>query len=177
MLRVGRRPNTGPCRACSRLRADALAAYIAVSGGGAGHDRHAATADTDFHAVADAKTPAFLDDLSFRRRVATLFPNRQHQRDGVQIHFVNTSRGNLTFLRRDLVRVDRMPIVASRLYDSSMADHGDFGPGWKFALDKRIEDGGSGQLVYTEASGASRFGTRSGVEMHGQALLMHLALF
>ncbi len=133
----------------------ALAAATVALAAGQGVDLRAATADTDFHAVADAKTRAFLNDLSSRRRVTTLFPNRQHQRDGVQIHFVNTSRGNLTFLRRDLVRVDRMPIVAGRVYDSSMADQGDFGPGWKFALDERIEDGGSGELVYTEASGAS----------------------
>ena len=54
-----------------------------------------------------------------------MFVNKQSMRAGVQESFVNTSRGNLTFLRRDLVRIAAMPIVIGRVYDSARPDDGD----------------------------------------------------
>lgn len=81
----------------------------------------AAEADDAFRARAEAKAQGLLNDLSSRRRVATLFPNSQSMFQGVQERFVNTSAGNLTFLLRDMVAVGAMPIVAARTYDSLLA--------------------------------------------------------
>jgi hypothetical protein len=38
----------------------------------------------------------------------------------VQVGYVNVGRGNLTFVRRDLVTVGRIPLVLARVYDSSL---------------------------------------------------------
>ena len=105
---------------------------------------------------ADPAARAFLNELSARRRVTTLFENRQSAFHGVQENFVNTSAGNLTFLVRDLVRVGGMPIVMGRVYDSAL--HGgdaarDFGPGWKLAVRESLSERG-GRLVYRDASNA-----------------------
>ena len=58
----------------------------------------------------------FLNDLSSRRRVTTFFPNQQSPLYGAQDGFLNTTRGNVTFVIRDLVRVAAMPIVVARVY-------------------------------------------------------------
>src|SRR5262245_45825177 len=71
---------------------------------------------------------AFLNEVSERRRVNNLFPNEQSAFHGVPIRYVNSHRGNLSFVRRDLVAVGRIPIVFARVYDSSSAGGGDFGP-------------------------------------------------
>ena len=114
------------------------------------------TPTTTFQGTAEAKAAAFLNELSTRRRVTTLFENRQSAFHGLQGNFVNTSAGNLTFLVRDLVRVGGMPIVMGRVYDSAL-DGGDaardFGPGWKLAVRESLSERG-GRLVYRDASNA-----------------------
>ena len=101
-----------------------------------------------------AKTQAFLNDLSARRRVTTLFANQQSMLFGVQENHVNTSRGNMTFMIRDLIRVGAMPIVMGRVYDSTRVNDEDFGPGWKLAVSEIIKRQGS-RLVYTDATNTS----------------------
>lgn len=59
-----------------------------------------------------------LNEFSARRRLNSLFRNEQSVFYGVQLRYVNSSRGNLTFARRDLVVVGRIPIVFARVYDS-----------------------------------------------------------
>lgn len=113
----------------------------------------AAEADDAFRARAEAKAQGLLNDLSSRRRVATLFPNSQSMFQGVQERFVNTSAGNLTFLLRDLVAVGAMPIVAARTYDSAVGKGEDYGPGWRLALREEIARDGS-RLAFTDASNA-----------------------
>jgi len=96
----------------------------------------------------------FLNELSNRRRVNTFFPNEQSAFYGLQFRYVNSSRGNLTFVRRDLVTVGRIPIVAGRVYDSmSRIDEG-FGPGWRLSLAETISETAEGMLSYIDDSGA-----------------------
>ena len=93
----------------------------------------------------------YLNELSGRRRLTTVFPNEQSPFYGVQMNYVNVHRGNLTFAIRDLVRLDGIPIVFGRIYDSSKFDESDFGPGWKLSVSEsiaRVEN----YLVYTDAN-------------------------
>ena len=93
----------------------------------------------------------YLNELSGRRRLTTVFPNEQSPLYGVQMNYVNVHRGNLTFAVRDLVRLDDIPIVFGRIYDSSKLDESDFGPGWKLSVSEsiaRVEN----HLVYTDAN-------------------------
>lgn len=76
----------------------------------------------------------YLNELSARRRLTMVFPNEQSPFYGVQMNHVNVGAGNLTFLARDLVRLDRVPIVFGRVYDSRKRDASDFGPGWKLSV-------------------------------------------
>ncbi len=104
-----------------------------------------------YRQMADDKTRAFLNDLSTRRRVTTLFANKQSLHAGVQENFVNTSRGNLTFLIRDLVRIGGLPIILGRVYDSTFAGDGDFGFGWKLTVSEQIVTQGA-ELEYTDTA-------------------------
>ena len=92
-----------------------------------------------------------LNELSARRRLTMLFINEQSPFYGVQMNYVNVGRGNLTFLVRDIVRLDRIPIVFGRVYDSSKQDESDFGPGWKLSVAEslRLTDR---RLLYVDAS-------------------------
>lgn len=110
--------------------------------------------DAEFRRMADEKTRIFLNDLSARRRITTMFANRQSVTQGAQENFVNTSSGNLTFMVRDMVRIGGMPIVLGRVYDSSLTSGADFGPGWKLTVEERIVADGSG-FIYTDAAGAA----------------------
>ncbi|MCY4142655.1 MAG: DUF6531 domain-containing protein [Gammaproteobacteria bacterium] len=96
----------------------------------------------------------YLNELSARRRVTTLFKNKQSPRYGVQESYVNTSKGNLTFVVRDLVRRERMPIVVARVYDSSMLDGVDFGPGWVLGLNETLTIK-NGLVNYTDSSNST----------------------
>jgi YD repeat-containing protein len=92
-------------------------------------------------------------ELSNRRRLTTFFTNEQSPFYGVQLNYVNVGLGNLTFLNRDLVRADRVPIVFGRVYDSRRTTGADFGPGWKLSIVEFIQLRGS-SLLYTDASGS-----------------------
>jgi YD repeat-containing protein len=95
----------------------------------------------------------YLNELSARRRLTTVFPNEQSPFYGVQMNYVNVGKGNLTFLVRDLVRLDHVPIVFGRVYDSSKSDASDFGQGWKLSVAESLRSGPNG-LEYVDASNA-----------------------
>lgn len=86
----------------------------------------------------------YLNELSDRRRLNTLFPNPQSPMRGVQVEYVNVGVGNLTFRVRDLVVRAANPIVVGRVYDSSGSHTEDFGPGWKVNLTEWFETTDSG---------------------------------
>ena len=73
--------------------------------------------------------------------------------DGVRVGFVNTSAGNLTFRRRDLVTRAQGPVVFARAHDSRIADNPDFGPGWRLSLAEEVLVDGD-VAVYVDRSGA-----------------------
>jgi YD repeat-containing protein len=91
-----------------------------------------------------------LNELSSRRRVNTFFLNEQSVFGGLQQGYVNVGRGNITFERRDLVIVGRMPIVVSRVYDSSLRDSADFSVGWHLSLAQTIKQTVGGTLLYLD---------------------------
>ena len=93
----------------------------------------------------------FLQELSPTRRTSRFFENKQTALHGIQDTFVNSSKGNLTFLLRDLVARTRLPIVFGRVYDSSQRKSLDFGPGWKLTLLETIGIEGS-DFVYIDAA-------------------------
>ena len=108
------------------------------------------SADEDFK-----RNVEFLNELSSRRRVTTLFKNQQSRRFGVQESFVNTSKGNMTFVVRDLVRRDRMPVVLARVYDSSKVEYDDFGPGWMLGLNEFMTIH-NGVATYTDSTNTTQ---------------------
>lgn len=96
----------------------------------------------------------FLNEISDRRRLNSIFPNEQSLQHGVPIRYVNSSRGNLTFVRRDLVSVGHLPVVLSRVYDSSLLGGTDFGGGWRLATAETIARQSGGEIIYTDDSGS-----------------------
>lgn len=121
---------------------------------------HPCTEDPYECAIRDHAT--FLNELSNRRRVNTFFPNEQSAFYGVQFRYVNSSRGNLTFVRRDLVTVGRIPIVVGRVYDSmSRTDEG-FGLGWRLSLAEAIYEPSEDTLNYIDDSGTQTALVRRG---------------
>ena len=84
-----------------------------------------------------------------------LFPNPQTLFDGLQAGFVNVGAGNLTFLRRDLVTRANGPLVFARVYDSRLAEDGDFGPGWRLSLSEELHIG-EANVAYVDGSGSRR---------------------
>jgi YD repeat-containing protein len=106
--------------------------------------RAQSTAESALHIV---------NELSNRRRLTTFFANEQSPFYGVQINYVNVGRGNLTFVNRDLVRLDRIPIVAGRVYDSRLEGESDFGAGWKLSVAEVIRHRGNA-LHYIDAAGS-----------------------
>ncbi|MGH8542881.1 MAG: RHS repeat domain-containing protein [Gammaproteobacteria bacterium] len=104
-----------------------------------------------------------LHELTDRRRSTVLFPNQQSILRGAQVGFVNVGDGNLTFARRDLVVVGLLPIVIARIYDSSAADGGDFGAGWRLSIAETISPQADGTLLLLDESGsATRYSERNG---------------
>ena len=86
-------------------------------------------------------------------RASVLFPNPQSLFDGLRVGFVNTSSGNLTFRRRDIVTRAQGPVVFARVYDSRIAANYDFGPGWRLSLaEELLVDGDT--AVYVDEAGA-----------------------
>lgn len=99
---------------------------------------------------------AYLNEISDRRRVNTIFDNPQNPQKGMAVNHINVGEGNLTFARRDMVRLSRMPLVFSRIYDSSLTESGDFGPGWKLSLDETLHFRGE-NLIYRDASNSVHY--------------------
>ncbi|MGH9509297.1 MAG: DUF6531 domain-containing protein [Terriglobales bacterium] len=99
----------------------------------------------------------YLAEFSQRRRVNIYFPNEQSIFYGVQVNFVNVGRGNLTFARRDLVTVGRMPLVAARVYDSAGPGSLEFGPGWHLSATETIEVQDGVATLLNETGAAIRF--------------------
>lgn len=97
----------------------------------------------------------FLNEISDRRRVNSIFPNEQSPLYGIPIRYVNSSRGNLTFVRRDVVSVGHLPIVVARVYDSSLRSRTDFGAGWRLAAAETITRQSDGEIIYTDDSGTA----------------------
>jgi len=79
-----------------------------------------------------------LNEFESRRRLNAFFDNEQPLFRGAQVGFVNVGKGNLTFTRRDLVAVGRMPLVLARVYDSSLEIDGGFGQGWHLTAAESI---------------------------------------
>src|SRR5882724_4103513 len=77
-------------------------------------------------------------EFSSRARANVYFPNQQSIFNGVQFTFVNAGKGNLTFLRRDMVASGRIPLVLARVYDSNGQGSPEFGPGWKLSAAETI---------------------------------------
>ncbi len=95
----------------------------------------------------------YLNEISERRRVNTLFANPGTAQDGIVIAHVRTSTGQLSFLRRDLVRTGRLPLVVGRVYDSNLNQQSsDFGAGWKLSLTETLQEKNE-SLLYTDAGG------------------------
>jgi YD repeat-containing protein len=93
-----------------------------------------------------------VNELSNRRRLHLLFENPQSPGQGVQKSHVNVGAGNLTFIQRDLIHFDGIPLVAGRVYDSNLREATDFGPGWKFAMSERIRRQPGNTFVYIDAN-------------------------
>ncbi len=93
----------------------------------------------------------YLQEFSERRRVNVYFKNEQSIFYGVQVKMVNVGRGNLTFLRRDLVTVGRIPLMVARVYDSSVSELSDFGIGWRLSAAETISVNNGKALLTTES--------------------------
>jgi YD repeat-containing protein len=104
----------------------------------------------------------FLNEISDRRRVNSIFPNEQSPLYGVPIRYVNSSRGNLTFVRRDLVSIGHLPVVVARVYDSTLRHGTDFGAGWRLAAEETITRQSDGEIIYVDDSGSKIALVRAG---------------
>ncbi|MFT4926230.1 MAG: YD repeat-containing protein [Phenylobacterium sp.] len=121
-----------------------------------------------------------LNEVSAQRRNNTFFKNEQSIFHGLQKGYVNVGEGNLTFVRRDLVTVGRIPIVIARVYDSALSQAAlsqktalsqetalsqktalsqeaavDFGAGWQLSLAETIRINDDGSLNYRDDSGVT----------------------
>jgi YD repeat-containing protein len=86
------------------------------------------------------------------------FTNDQSVFYGAQVGYVNVGRGNLTFVRRDLVTVGRIPLVLARVYDSSLDAGEDFGQGWYLSAAETIRPEPDGSaILMSESATLERF--------------------
>lgn len=99
----------------------------------------------------------YLHEFTERRRVNVYFKNEQSIFHGAQLNYVNTGRGNLTFVRRDLVTSGRMPLMVARVHDSSNYGNQEFGPGWKLSAAETIEVRGDLAHLHSETSATITF--------------------
>ncbi|NNF18106.1 MAG: RHS repeat protein, partial [Gammaproteobacteria bacterium] len=96
-----------------------------------------------------------LNEVSTRRRLTVYRPVLQSVYDGVPVAFVNTSRGNVTFLRTDLIELGPTPIVIRRIYDSALSMGSDFGnTGWRLSIAETISLLADGHYRYAGSTGA-----------------------
>lgn len=104
-----------------------------------------------------------INEITERRRLNRIFRNYQNTQHGFLIDVVNSSEGNLTFIKRDLVYVGRLPIVFGRVYDSRITkDHNGFGSGWKLTVSESVRVDGS-VLYFSDANHSiHRLETRAG---------------
>ena len=93
------------------------------------------------------------DEEAAGYRASVLHPNPQSLFDGVRVGLVNTSVGNLTFRRRDIVTRAQGPVAFARVHDSRIAANADFGPGWRLSLAEELFVDGEA-ATYVDASGA-----------------------
>ncbi len=75
---------------------------------------------------------------------------------------MNVGRGNLTFTRRDLVTIGRMPLVAARVYDSASAGSLEFGPGWHLSAAERVEVRDGVAKLFSESGSTITFAETGG---------------
>ena len=101
------------------------------------------------------------DAQSLGHQASVLFRNPQSLFDGLQIGFVNTSTGNLTFRRRDIVTRAQGPVVFARVYDSRIDGNDDFGTGWRLSLAEELHVNGD-VVTYMDESGARYAFARAG---------------
>ncbi len=94
-----------------------------------------------------------VDELDYRRRLQFLYPNPQSIFHGLNIGYVQTSTGSLSFQRRDLVVLGDPTIVASRIYDSKYFMNEGFGPGWRLNLLETVDRVGD-TATHVDGSGA-----------------------
>ena len=94
-----------------------------------------------------------IDELDSRRRLQFLYPNPQSIFNGVNIGFVQTSTGNLTFERRDLVILGANSITLSRIHDTNLTENKGLGRGWQLNLLETIKLK-DGQATYIDGRAA-----------------------
>jgi len=90
--------------------------------------------------------------LSKREKLAPrfLFTNPNFSSAGFTFHYVNTFHGNISFHIRDLVIPGRVPIVISRIYNSSLSPiQGSIGFGWKLNYDEYCLKNGDRLTLFT----------------------------
>jgi len=98
----------------------------------------------------------FLNEFTERRRLSVFFSNGQTAEYGAQVGHVNVGKGNLSFVRKDLVTVGRVPLVLARVYDSRLPPNSDFGQGWCLTAAETIHLDLEGNLTYRDDSASSR---------------------
>lgn len=103
-----------------------------------------------------------LNELTERRRVNTFFYNEQSVFYGLPKGYVNVGRGNLTFIRRDLVTVGRIPVVFARVFDSSQPGTADFSAGWRISITETITANADGSLAYDDDTYSTTIFTQAG---------------
>lgn len=103
-----------------------------------------------------------LNELTERRRVNTFFHNEQSVFHGLPKGYVNVGRGNLTFVRRDLVTVGRIPVIFARVFDSSQPGTADFSAGWRISLAETITANADGSLAYVDDTYSTIIFTQAG---------------
>ena len=94
-----------------------------------------------------------LNELTERRRTNRLFHNEQTPLHGQRIHYTNVGKGNTSFIMRDMVLINRLPIVLARVYDSNFGKGG-FGRGFRLNYSEHINIKANGNLVYFDESGS-----------------------
>ena len=103
---------------------------------------------------------SLVKEFDSRRRLQFLFPNPQTLFDGLNIGFVQTTKGNLTFQRRDIVVLDIENVIAARVHDSASDRNYGFGPRWRLSIAETIDVEGN-SAIHTDSSGARHEFSRS----------------